>query len=380
MGIRRLKGFCVNVESPEKRLIQAGRRTRDALRDLRDIVRRERKADLYNQTFARLDEAVEAATDGLIEISSVFEEVLQHKTPSSAEARDTDVMDLHALQDSLSVMKAEREELIESLQGAQQQLQKYADDLQILYAQERQKRAELAVAYERLKQVDQLKADFLSNVNHELSSHLVPVDFSLQLIDKGTLDTDQRDNLQRVRQLLGEHKRKIDGLVNYANLVNQSQVVNPQLIQIENLLTHTLEPIQLLALGRDIQVEIQPIIAGLTLIADPDLVSAAVYQLAHNAIKFNKPGGHVRISVRPERDGLLFSFYDDGLGIPEPILARFGQDFNQIVDALQRGVEGLGLGIALAHYVAEAHHGTLTAQSGQGQGTTVQLWLPQGDL
>lgn len=369
----------VQVESPEKRLIQAGRKTRDALRTIRDTVRAKRKANIYDKVFADLEAEVEEATDGLIDISSIFEEVI-HKDgrtlPPTQETRNVDVSNLHELQNSLKEMRRERENLLESLQDAKEQLQRYADDLQVLYAQEREKRVELADAYERLQQADRLKADFLSTVNHELSSPLVPLDISLQLISKGDLNTEQRAGLSEAQGLLAQYKRQVDGLVKYAALVSQTHVMHPEPIKIEALLEETLETLYLFARGRDINLQVEPIAANLTLVADPGLVSGAIYQLAHNAIRHNKARGHVNISAKAESGGVLFQIEDDGHGIPPAVMQRFGEDFNQIVDALRRGVEGLGLGLAFSKYVASIHEGELNAKPASSKGTIIQLWLP----
>ena len=364
----------VSNESPEKRLIQAGRKTRDALRAIRDIVRGQRKADLYNPVFADLDGAVEDATDGLIEISNVFEQILQSNYTHAAS--ETDVVNLHALQRSLASMKMERDELVENLQDAQEQLQKYADDLQKLYAKEREKRAELSVAYDRLQDADRLKSDFLATINHELSSPLVPIDLSMQLIEKGELDNEQLKNLNEAKKMMGQYKRQLDGLITYANLVSQSHVVRPQPLDFAHLLTDTLMPLQMLAQGRNISINLQPAPEDLYLVADADLISSAMYQLVHNAIKFNRPGGYVELLIFESDDGVTFQVTDDGLGIQDEVINRLGQDFNQIVDAVRRGVEGLGLGLAFSNYVASAHNGKLSAKRGPKQGTIIQLWIP----
>lgn len=368
-------------ESPEKQLLQAGRKTRDALRIIRDLVRRERKADLYNPLFAELDGAVEEATDGLIEISEVFGDVIRKDVTTSPAVTDGDVQNLHTLQSSLAEMKMEREELIDNLQVAQQQLQKYADDLQILYTKEREKRAELAEAYERLQEADRLKSDFLSTINHELSSPLVPVDLSIQLVEKGPLNDDQRRSLLDAKKYITQYKRQLDGIIKYASLVSKTHVLVPQAVDAEQFLRNTLEPLQMLARGRGIELHIEPVPDAVNLTADPDLLGQALYQVVHNAIKFNKQGGRVDIKIYNELGHVVFHVQDDGVGIPAEIIERLGQDFNQIVDAVKRGIEGLGLGLALAHYVTSVHNGQLTAQHAEKTGTIVQLRIPHiGEL
>lgn len=368
--------IAVSNLSPEHRLIQAGRKTRDALRLMRDVVRGERKADIYNRTFAQLDESIEDATDGLIEISSIFEVVLSRQSGTHTEG---DVANLHDLQQSLASMKAEREELINDLQVAQEQLQRYADDLQKLYTREREKRAELAIAYERLKEADKLKSDFLSTITHELSSPLVPIDLYMQYVEKGELDTEQHQAVEKTKEQLTQYKKQLDGLIKYASLISKSHVPNPKMVLLKPLLEETLMPLQMLARGRNINLSMSPLSDDFLITADADLLASALYQLVHNAIKFNKPNGTVTVNIDhdAQNDIITFQITDDGEGIPEAVMQRFGQDFNQIVDAVKRGVEGLGLGLALSTYVAGVHDGKLTAQRGANDvGTIVQLQLP----
>jgi signal transduction histidine kinase len=339
-------------------------------------VRQQRKKDVYNPVFSNLDEAIEDATDGLIEISALVEVMLRgdylHQPTTTG-----DVEDLQALQESLTDMKNERDELFSDLRAAQQQLQKYADDLSTLYAQERAKRAELAVAYERLKESDRLKSDFLGTITHELGSPLVPVDFSLQIVEKGSLSGEQQHSLGEAKKLLGQYRRQLDGIIKYATLVSQSQAMQPERFMVGDFLFETLDPLILLAQGRRIEVNVHELEDALEVKADREMVGNALYQLVHNAIKFNHVGGTVDVEVFRSANQVVFQISDSGSGIPDEVMERMGQDFNQMVDGIRRGVEGLGLGLALANYVASAHQGKLVAKHGRdGSGTIMQFWIP----
>lgn len=343
---------------------------RDAIRVMRDIVRRERKKNLYDETFAKLDEQIEVATDALIEISQLFVEVISPEVALKHPTSMAEHLDLRALQDSLTEMKAERDELQMTVREKQEQLEKFAADLQKLYAAERDKRQELAKAYA-------IKADFLSTINHELSSPLVPIDLNLQVMQRGELESGQREQLQEVQEQLTQYKRQLDGVIKYATLVNQTHVLNLIDVEVKPLIETTVEPLLRLAEGREIRVKVREIDEYLTIKADRELLGNLVYQVTHNAIKFNKPGGSVEIKVFEEKNGVSFHFMDDGPGIPDEVLENFGKDFNQLVEAMRRGVEGLGLGLALSNYVANVHGGTLAAQVGEERGTLIALWLPK---
>lgn len=371
-------GTGVSSQSPKQQFIQAGRKIRDALKDMRDLVRRRRKADPYNEIFSALDEHVENATDALIVMANTLEQILRPGAEELHPTSNTDLMNLHELQQSLAEAKAERDELVENLQSTQEQLERYAADLQVLYSKERQKRYELAEAYRQLQAADQLKANFLSTINHELTSPLVPLDLSLQILEKGSLDDDQRTTVHGIKDKLVEYKRQLDGVIKYADLVNQTHVVSRDWMDLYTLVDTTLQPLYRLAEARRINIRVDEGMQGMEVYADADLLGSLTYQLVHNAIKFNRVGGQVQVDAKSTQDGITIRFMDDGPGIPERILEHFGEDFNQTVEALKRGTEGLGLGLALSNYVAGVHGGKLTAENGTQKGALITLWLPPG--
>ncbi|KAB2904768.1 MAG: HAMP domain-containing histidine kinase [Anaerolineae bacterium] len=371
-------GTGVSSQSPKQQFIQAGRKIRDALKDMRDLVRRRRKADPYNEIFSALDEHVENATDALIVMANTLEQILRPGAEELHPTSNTDLMNLHELQQSLAEAKAERDELVENLQSTQEQLERYAADLQVLYSKERQKRYELAEAYRQLQAADQLKANFLSTINHELTSPLVPLDLSLQILEKGSLDDDQRTTVHGIKDKLVEYKRQLDGVIKYADLVNQTHVVSRDWMDLYTLVDTTLQPLYRLAEARRINIRVDEGMQGMEVYADADLLGSLTYQLVHNAIKFNRVGGQVQVDAKSTQDGITMRFMDDGPGIPERILEHFGEDFNQTVEALKRGTEGLGLGLALSNYVAGVHGGKLTAENGTQKGALITLWLPPG--
>ncbi len=369
-------GTRVASESPKQQFIQAGRKIRDSLREVRDLVRRRRKADPYDEVFSQLDEHVEVATDALIEMANTLERILRPGADDLHPTSNTDIVNLHELQQSLAEAKAERDELVENLQSTQEQLEKYAADLQVLYGKERQKRYELAEAYRQLQAADQLKANFLSTINHELTSPLVPIDLSLQILEKSSMDDDQRQNLRSIKEKLVEYKRQLDGVIKYADLVNQTHVVSKDWLNLYTLIDNILQPLFRLAQARRIDIQVDPLLKDIEVFADADLLGNLIYQLTHNAIKFNKVNGKVQIDGQTTEGGVVMHFVDDGVGIPPRILEHFGEDFNQTVDALKRGTEGLGLGLALSNYVAGVHNGKLAAESSPEKGTRITLWLP----
>ncbi len=105
-------------------------------------------------------------------------------------------------------------------------------------------------------------------------------------------------------------------------------------------------------------------------------MSEAVYHLVHNAIKFTQAGSAIEIKCWPEGSNIIFQVKDSGSGIPAERLATMWDAWEQNSDRVRRGVEGLGLGLALVKSTVEAHRGKVAAASTPGQGSTFGFSIP----
>ncbi|HEC34690.1 MAG TPA: HAMP domain-containing histidine kinase, partial [Chloroflexi bacterium] len=111
--------------------------------------------------------------------------------------------------------------------------------------------------------------------------------------------------------------------------------------------------------------------------ADPELLAEAVFQMAHNAVKFNLPGGRAQVQAFVSGEWVVIEVTDTGVGLTPERLAVLGQPFEQSADALRRGREGLGIGWTFVCYVAEVHSGWTRVESpGPGKGSIFSLGLP----
>jgi two-component system, OmpR family, sensor histidine kinase VicK len=124
-----------------------------------------------------------------------------------------------------------------------------------------------------------------------------------------------------------------------------------------------------------VRVQVPP--APLMVAGDAGRLEQVLDNLLGNAFKYSPAGGDVRVTLRVDLDGVVLSIADAGIGITpgqeEHIFAPFGRAANATV----HGLPGMGLGLHICRQIAAAHGGRMWAESpGDGQGTTVTLWLP----
>ncbi len=259
------------------------------------------------------------------------------------------------------------------------QLVVFAQEWRELFERERIERQALEEANRRLDELDRLKMAFLSAVTHELLTPFASMGLALQVLQRQSefLQPDQRDVLDDlVTEIAGLH-RLISGVVKFAELVSKRREPRPGYISLDQVIPAAVQPAAVLAQARQVDFRVF-VPADLPKVhADPELLGEAAFQMAHNAVKFNLPGGQARVRVFESEGWVVIEVADTGVGLTPERLALLGQPFEQGADALQRGREGLGVGWAFVRYVAEVHGGWTRVESPcPGQGSTFCLALP----
>jgi signal transduction histidine kinase len=248
-----------------------------------------------------------------------------------------------------------------------------------LWQRERQERAALEQARERLAELDHLKAEFLGVVTHELLTPFASIGVILELLQRQCKECSP-DCEETVRNLVGEiaglHQR-INGVVKFAEVVTKQREPSLGYYRMDHVIPWAVQPVAVIAEGRDVdfRVLVPPKLPHVHI--DAELVGEAVFQMAHNAVKFNRAGGRATVRAFESDRAIVIEVSDTGIGLTPERLAMLGRSFEQGVEALRRGQEGLGIGWVFACYVAEVHDGwTDVSSPGKGQGSIFSLALP----
>jgi signal transduction histidine kinase len=252
-------------------------------------------------------------------------------------------------------------------------------DLKTLNAKITELNRNLEWANRELLELDKLKSSFIGIITHELRSPFVPIELALQLVRRHGLENmlpEQREQIEEMGTHLAELRHSIDHLIAYASLVSKQRALEIEQVSLTDLVGDAVTTLNMMATAR--RVIIEPVmVEGLPLIyADRERMSDAIYHLIHNGIKFNRSGGVVNVRCS-HRDGLVsIAVSDTGRGIPAEKLETLGDPFSQLADPMRRGIEGIGLGLALVKYIVQAHAGELRMESELGVGSTFTMILP----
>ena len=144
--------------------------------------------------------------------------------------------------------------------------------------------------------------------------------------------------------------------------------------------------IQLAPMMEEILTDLAPLAekSGITLACDGDgamtgsdgLIYRLLFNLTENAIKYNRPGGTVRLTVQEEAARLVIRVSDTGCGIPEPYRESIFQPFFRVDKSRSREYGGVGLGLSLVWAIAELHGGSVCVEDSSEAGTTIAVQLP----
>jgi|GEM_PF-2849464 len=228
-------------------------------------------------------------------------------------------------------------------------------------------------------EVDRLKSEFVSVVSHELRTPFAGLDSSMQLIQRYGLEhllPEQREQLDQLAGGLVRARTMVNNLVTVAAFLSKQGQLRMAALDVGQLAREVVQALEPMARTRGMTLTLQMADALPVVYGDRERLSEAIYHLAHNAIKFNRPGGSAALFCRAAPEGVTVEIADTGVGISPDKLPGLWQEFTQLADPLKRGVEGLGLGLPLVKYVVKAHGGRVWAHSQPGQGSVFGFSLP----
>ncbi len=232
----------------------------------------------------------------------------------------------------------------------------------------------------RLKQLEDVRREFVANVSHELRTPLSIFHGFLENLrdDPGMA----RDEQAEVFAILSKHSQRLnallDDLLTLARLESRQEGLHTEEIAVREFLHGVSADWESkiakknLSLTLDVAADLPP------LFADPLRLEQVLNNLLENAVKYTVPGGRVRLRASCADGQMELRVEDSGLGIPPADLPHIFERFYRADKARTREQGGTGLGLSIVKHIAQTHGGSVTAESSYGVGTTIIVRLPLG--
>ncbi|MBN9021605.1 MAG: HAMP domain-containing protein, partial [Rhizobiales bacterium] len=236
---------------------------------------------------------------------------------------------------------------------------------------------ELQAANERLRDIDDRRAQFLADVSHELRTPLTilrgEADFALR---RSARPEQYREAFERIKEQAIEMNRLLDDLIAFARSDADDQGFEAELVAAADVVRAAAQEGAVLAGPRELVLDTRCDDGGARISADPRRLRQALLIGIDNAVKHAPPGSRIRIGTTRGADTVEVTIRDEGDGIADEDKPRVFERFYRGGDGGRRGADGLGIGLAIAKSIVERHGGTIGLDNHPEGGAVLRIVLP----
>jgi len=275
------------------------------------------------------------------------------------------------------IMETENASLI-TLQAWTAVLTITAMALSAAMAEHRRAQATLEQQKSAVEAANRTKDNFLAMLSHELRTPLTPVLAALDTLEREPMESQEsKSALTMARRNVELESQLIDDLLDLTRIAKNKLQLKFDPLDAHEVIRNVVEICRPEAEGKRLNVRANLRAGAHCVSADTFKFQQIIWNLLKNAIKFTAENGEITISSsNPEPKTLVISVSDTGIGIEPEIMERIFNPFEQGEHSLQHRYGGLGLGLAISKSLAQAHGGTLTAESqGHDRGSTFVLTM-----
>lgn len=229
---------------------------------------------------------------------------------------------------------------------------------------------------DRLSESFAMQRQFSGNAAHELRTPLAIMQTKLELFaaEHKNLEGDTAELVRSQAEQLDRLSKLVHTLLEMSNL---SSAPRSDRIELAPLVEEIITDLTPLASQNDITMEQD--CDNVVITGSDALIYRLVFNLIENAVKYNRRGGSVSVSVHKENNYVVVRVSDTGCGIPEEYRESIFQPFFRVDKSRSRQMGGVGLGLALVHEIVVLHGGSVRAEPGNKSGTVFIVTLPAGN-
>ena len=226
------------------------------------------------------------------------------------------------------------------------------------------------------QQLEQQRREFTANVSHELKTPLHAISGYAELLKSGMVaPQDVGGFSDRIYLEIQRMIRLVEDILKLSRLDEGGGNYTMEPVDLSVTAAAALAELESMAQQRDVSLVFQG--DPVTVSGVPHLLTAIVTNLTTNAIKYNRPGGKVEISVSNTPEGPVLTVADTGIGIPEAHRGRIFERFYRVDKSHSKAVGGTGLGLSIVKHAAQIHGAAIELESQENEGTTIRIRFPK---
>lgn len=218
----------------------------------------------------------------------------------------------------------------------------------------------------------QLRQEFTANVSHELKTPLTAISGYAELIGNGM--TGKEDTIRFSNEIHSNANRLlslINDIIKLSELDEADHQMEMERIDLYKLAENCVQMMQVTAEKQGIRLTLQG--ESTMAMANKGLMDEVFYNLCSNAIRYNKPGGSVKVTVGTKDERPFLSVADTGIGIPKECQERVFERFYRVDKSRSKSTGGTGLGLAIVKHIVAQHNAALHLDSELDEGTTIEI-------
>lgn len=226
------------------------------------------------------------------------------------------------------------------------------------------------------ERAEQMRREFTANVSHELKTPLQTISGYAELLANGMVaDKDKTAFSEKIYAEAQRMIRLIEDIIKLSNLDEGAVELTRETVDLYVTAENTVR--SLLPAAKKANVTLSLNGENAEIYGIPQLLTAVVYNLCDNAIKYNKDGGTVFVNVKNNAENIILSVRDTGIGIPKEQQGRIFERFYRVDKSHSKEVGGTGLGLSIVKHAAKLHDAKITLESEVGKGTEITVIFPK---
>lgn len=228
----------------------------------------------------------------------------------------------------------------------------------------------------RIELEKQIRQEFFSNASHELKTPITSVQGYAELLESGIIQDEgqKKDFIKRIKKEAVNMNNLINDILMISRLETKEAEVLKSDVRLSIVLDDIIESLKPLAASHEVLIHMD--CKPLCIYANGQQMKELFGNLISNAVKYNKTGGEVWVTVTEEDRNVIIRVKDNGMGIPKDSLGRIFERFYRVDKGRSKKQGGTGLGLSIVKHIVNFYHGTITVKSELDIGTEFIVKIP----